>query len=79
MYKHGAPLIVAGIVFALFALCHIWRLWHGTQLLIGTTFVPTWVSVVALIVAAALSVWMFVTAACCCEMCTTTKTPRSKR
>lgn len=56
--KQGA-LAVAGIVFALIALMHLCRLYFKFSVIVGTTFVPFWVNAVGLIIAAALSFWMF--------------------
>ncbi|HST07973.1 MAG TPA: hypothetical protein VLJ83_07355 [Gemmatimonadaceae bacterium] len=51
--------ITSGVVFALVALMHAWRFVLGVPVQIGAWSVPQWVSVVAAIVAAALSVWAF--------------------
>lgn len=67
---HRTPLIVSGTLFALFAVLHLWRLVTQKQIILGDTVVPFWVSVVALIVAALLSIWMFASARCfsvCCQ------------
>ena len=50
---------VASIIFALFALGHILRLIKHAQVTIGSHHAPMWISVVALIVAAGLSIWMW--------------------
>jgi hypothetical protein len=50
---------VASIVFALFALGHILRLIKHAQVIVGTHHIPMVVSVVALIIAAGLSIWMW--------------------
>jgi Flp pilus assembly protein TadB len=50
---------VASIIFALFAVGHILRLIKHAQVTIGSHHAPMWVSVVALIVAAGLSLWMW--------------------
>jgi hypothetical protein len=63
---HKAPLIVAGIVFSLMAIMHIWRLYSGTIILVGSTLIPTWVTILGLIISLALAAWMFGTAAMCC-------------
>lgn len=55
-------LTVAGIVFALVALLHLSRLYFKFSIVVGSSTVPIWVNVVGLIVAAALSFWMFYTA-----------------
>jgi hypothetical protein len=59
MNSQATGLRVASIVFALFALGHIFRLIKHAQVLVGTHHLPMAVSVVALIVAAGLSIWMW--------------------
>lgn len=54
-----APLYVAGTVFGFVALVHLYRLYSHFNLVIGTTEVPTWANVVAVIVTGSLSYWMF--------------------
>lgn len=63
-----APLYVAGTIFGLVALVHLYRLYSHFNLVIGTTEVPLAVNVVGAIVFGALSLWMF-SAACpkCCK------------
>jgi hypothetical protein len=50
---------IAGIVFAIFALGHLIRLLTRTQVLLGTHQLPMIASVIALIIAAGLSFWMW--------------------
>ena len=50
---------IAAILFAIFAIGHLVRLLTQTTVLLGTHQVPMGVSVVALIVAAGLSLWMW--------------------
>ncbi len=57
-----APLIVAGTIFGLIALIHVYRLYSHFSIVIGTAEIPSWVSLVAVIVAGWLSYWMFSTA-----------------
>jgi len=60
--RMGSPatgLRVASFVFALFALGHVVRLIKHAQVMVGTYHVPMWVSGVALIIAAGLSIWMW--------------------
>jgi hypothetical protein len=64
---HKAPLYVAGTIFGLVALVHLYRLYAHFNLVIGTTEVPSWANVVAFIVAGGLSIWMFSSA--CCSKC----------
>jgi hypothetical protein len=63
-----APLYVAGTIFGLIALIHLYRLYSHFSIIIGTTEVPSWVNVVAAVVAGGLSYWMF-SSACpkCCK------------
>jgi hypothetical protein len=50
---------VASIVFALFALGHLLRLINHAQVVVGTHHISIGVSVIALIVGALLSIWMW--------------------
>ena len=61
-----APLIVAGIVFALVALLHLARLYYHFPLVINEP-IPYWANWVGAIVAGLLSLWMFMSA--CCTRC----------
>lgn len=62
-----APLLVAGTVFGLVALAHLYRIFDHFNIVVGTTEVPTWANIVGVIVAGALSYWMFSSA--CCSKC----------
>jgi len=59
MSSQAAGLRVASVVFALFAIGHVVRLVKQVQVTVGTYQIPMWVSVVALIIAAILSTWMW--------------------
>jgi hypothetical protein len=59
MSSQKTGLRVASIVFALFALGHILRLINHAQVMVGTHHISMGVSVIALIVAALLSIWMW--------------------
>jgi len=59
MSSQAAGLRVASVIFALFAIGHVVRLVKQAQVTVGTYQVPMWVSVVALIIAAILSTWMW--------------------
>jgi hypothetical protein len=59
MSSQVSGLRVASVIFALFAIGHILRLVTQAQVTVGTYQVPMWVSVVALIIAAVLSTWMW--------------------
>lgn len=59
MSSQATGLRVASVFFAFFMLGHIVRLFKHAQVTFGATEIPMWVSVVALIVAAVLSIWMW--------------------
>jgi hypothetical protein len=59
MSSQASGLRVASVIFALFAIGHVVRLVKQAHVTIGTYQVPMWVSVVALIIAAILSTWMW--------------------
>jgi len=59
MNSQKTGLRVASIVFALFAVGHILRLINHAQVTVGTHHAPMWVSVIALIIAGGLSIWMW--------------------
>lgn len=59
MSSQATGLRVASLIFALFTLGHVVRLVRQAQVTVGATQIPMWVSVVALIIAAALSIWMW--------------------
>jgi len=61
MHKHYA--MVSAIVFALVAVVQVLRLVNQWAVQVGPYTVPLWVSWIAVIVAAALSLWGFRTAA----------------
>jgi hypothetical protein len=50
---------VASVMFGIFGLAHLIRLVSHASVTVGSHHVPMWVSVVGLIVAALLSVWMW--------------------
>ncbi len=52
-------LIVAGIVFGIVALVHVFRLVYKTEIRVAGKIVPIWLSVVGFVLALILSVWMF--------------------
>src|SRR5437762_14024038 len=59
MSSQASGLRVASVIFALFAIGHVVRLIKQAQVTVATHPVPMWVSVVALIIAAILSIWMW--------------------
>jgi hypothetical protein len=59
MSSPATGLRVASIFFAIFALAHIIRLIGHIHVTVGAIHVPMWVSVVALIVAGFLCVWLW--------------------
>ncbi len=50
-------LILSGLVFALVALGHLWRLVCHVQILVGDWPLPIWTSWAALVVAGILCLW----------------------
>lgn len=54
-----APLIVAGIVFAVVALIHLARLFVGFPVIIAGNDIPMWGSVLGFIITGLLAIWMF--------------------
>lgn len=61
-----APLYVAGTIFAVVALAHLYRFVDNYNVVFGTTPLPFWISGVGAVVAGLLSYWMF---ASTCEKC----------
>lgn len=61
------PLYVAGTIFGLVALIHLYRLYSHFNLVIGSTEVPFSINVIGAIVFGLLSLWMFWSACpkCC--------------
>jgi Flp pilus assembly protein TadB len=59
MSSQASGLRVASVIFALFAIGHAVRLVKQAQVTVGTYQIPMWISVVALIIAAILSMWMW--------------------
>lgn len=56
--RKSTPLLVAGIIFLIMALVHLVRLVLNVEVIVSGYTLPLWVSVVGLIVAAGLSIWM---------------------
>ena len=59
MNSQTLGLRVAGIIFAIFALGHVVRLIKQAEVLVAGNQIPMWVSVVALIIAGGLSLWLW--------------------
>lgn len=59
MNSQATGLRVAAIIFAIFAIGHALRLFKQAKVLVATHQIPMAVSWVALIIAAALSIWMW--------------------
>lgn len=53
-------LTVAGIVFTIVAIVHLLRLLFSWEILIGGYVIPMWFSILGLIIAAILAIWMFI-------------------
>jgi hypothetical protein len=64
---HKAPLYVAGTIFGIVALAHLYRLFSHFNVIVGTTEVPYSANILGAIFFAALSFWMFFSA--CCSRC----------
>jgi hypothetical protein len=63
MNSQRAGLRVAGLVFGLVCLGHLWRLIAHADVRIGSHSIPMWLSVFGAIVSAGLSLWMWKLAA----------------
>lgn len=61
---HRAPLLVSGTIFGLIALIHLYRLYSHFNVIIGSTDLPDWASIAAVIISGVLSLWMFSAARC---------------
>jgi hypothetical protein len=59
MNSQATGLKVAAIIFALFALGHVVRLFKHAKVMVATHQIPMAVSWAALIIAAAPSIWMW--------------------
>jgi hypothetical protein len=59
MSSAATGLRVASVLFAIFALAHIIRLIGHIHVTVGAIHIPMWVSVVALIVAGLLCIWLW--------------------
>ncbi|WED42382.1 hypothetical protein [Legionella cardiaca] len=57
--RQRLPLVFSGIIFILFALLHVLRLIFRWEIVIAGHTIPMSVSIVALVVAILLSLWMF--------------------
>jgi hypothetical protein len=59
MNSKSFGLRVAAVIFALFALVHLWRLLSRWEVLIAGYPMPLWGSLIALLVAGGLSLWLW--------------------
>jgi hypothetical protein len=50
---------VASVIFGIFFLGHLLRLVNHASVMIGSHSIPMWVSLVGLIIAGLLSIWMW--------------------
>src|ERR1700730_15289505 len=57
MNSQTLGLRLAGIIFGLVCLGHLWRLIRQTDVMFGSHHVPMWPSVVGLIIAGVMSIW----------------------
>ena len=55
--KTKAYLIVSTLIFTVVAIMHLLRLTLGWSVMLGMTAVPFWVSVLALMISAAVALW----------------------
>ncbi len=58
--KKDSALLVSGLVFGLVAIIHLLRFLFKTEIIIGGYALSMEVSLVAFVVAGALSIWMFI-------------------
>lgn len=64
-----APLYVAGTIFGIAALTHLYRLYSHFNIVVGTTQIPYSVNIWGAIIFGALSLWMFFSACSnCCRI-----------
>lgn len=61
---HQAPLVVAGIVFAVIAIVHIVRCFHYFPVVVGGFEIPLSISIGGAVVFGLLTIWMFASAFC---------------
>jgi hypothetical protein len=59
MNSQRTGLRVAAVIFAIFAIGHVVRLFKHAKVMVATHQIPLEVSWVALIIAAVLSIWMW--------------------
>lgn len=59
MNTQTAALRTAAIVFALIAVGHLWRVLTSTPMLLGNYSVPVWSSVLVIVIAGSLSIWLW--------------------
>ncbi len=58
-----SPLVVAGFVFLIVAIVHFFRVYYHWPVTIAGYSIPDSASVIALIIAVILALWMFISAA----------------
>ena len=58
---------VAGTIFGLIALGHLLRVVTNVEIVVAGYHVPIWLNVVAAVIAAGLSCWMWRLSGCCCK------------
>ena len=66
---------VAGTIFGLIALGHLLRVVTNVEIVVAGYHVPIWLNVVAAVIAAGLSCWMWRLSGCCCAKDTPSATP----
>ncbi len=59
MNSQTLGLRLSGTIFAVVCVAHLWRLFRHSDIIIGGYAMPMWASVVGLIIAGIMSIWMF--------------------
>lgn len=60
--RKALPLVIAGIIFCLFALAHVFRLIYHWEVTFNGSVVPMSISYCAIIISGILAIWMFIAA-----------------
>ncbi|MGZ4985584.1 MAG: hypothetical protein ACXV8A_05795 [Chthoniobacterales bacterium] len=59
MNSPAVGLKLSALIFAVVTLAHGWRLIKGSEVIVGSHHIPLMLSVVAVVVGAILSIWMW--------------------
>lgn len=57
--SHDVALKLAGTIFGILCVAHVWRVFIGLRVVVGNYAVPLSLSVIAAVVSGALSLWMW--------------------